>query len=86
MSECYITGTGQRIYVHERVECTVGPCPIHCPSAHHMLAWRTHWRDDRGIMERICPHGIGHPDPDCKYSNQDRVHGCDGCCQNRTTT
>ena len=35
---------------------------------------------DRRIMERICPHGVGHPDPD-DVLNQDRVHGCDGCCR-----
>lgn len=29
-------------------------------------------------MERICPHGVGHPDPD--DTNPDTVHGCDGCC------
>jgi hypothetical protein len=22
------------------------------------------WRGDTRVMERICPHGIGHPDPD----------------------
>ena len=49
-----------------------------------------HWRDDRYIFERICPHGIGHPDPDTlQHISQERskgdaeaeaVHGCDGCC------
>jgi hypothetical protein len=29
-----------------------------------MKDWHTHWRDDRKLMERICPHGVGHPDPD----------------------
>lgn len=81
MSEIYTTGTGQKIYVHEREPCTVGPCVIHCPSTHHMFSWPTHWRHDRGIMERICPHGVGHPDPDCKYVASDSIHGCDGCCQ-----
>ena len=43
------------------------------------------------LMERICPHGIGHPDPD-HLSHTERVHGleamlieaihgCDGCCR-----
>jgi hypothetical protein len=33
-------------------------------------------------MERICPHGIGHPDPDDPaFKNPiEGVHGCDGCC------
>jgi hypothetical protein len=30
-------------------------------------------------MERICPHGVGHPDPDDVFAT-DTVHGCDGCC------
>ena len=41
------------------------------------------WRPDRGIWERVCEHGIGHPDPDDPriLSGEDRgVHGCDGCC------
>ena len=42
---------------------------------------RTHWREDRFIMERICEHGVGHPDPDDKRVREgDGVHGCDGCC------
>lgn len=34
-------------------------------------------------MERICKHGIGHPDPDdlkVQSSWAEGVHGCDGCC------
>jgi hypothetical protein len=47
------------------------------------------FRFDRYLMERICPHGIGHPDPDDPKismghgdpeNNYDLVHGCDGCC------
>ena len=45
-----------------------------------MRDWPQHFRDDRGIMERICPHGVGHPDPD-DYLAGDGMHGCDGCCR-----
>ena len=34
-------------------------------------------------MERICDHGIGHPDPDefrIRNGEDDGIHGCDGCC------
>jgi hypothetical protein len=62
-------------------------CPVHDPSDHHMRGWPVIWRDDKGILERICPHGIGHPDPD-QFEHWDSigrsalsVHGCDGCCQ-----
>ena len=89
----FITGTGQKLTnVHDKSECK-GPCPIHNPSNHHMKDWPLHWREDRGIFERICKHGVGHPDPDdLKYqenlyhkkhgteSNYLGVHGCDGCC------
>jgi len=35
-------------------------------------------RFDRSFMEKICVHGVGHPDPD--DSNADPIHACDGCC------
>ena len=91
MMEEYVTGTGQKVWVHDADTCT-GYCCIHNPSDHHMKDWKTHWRQDRGMMERICPHGIGHPDPDdvafkktvaIKYkrdSYDKGIHGCDGCC------
>lgn len=72
--------------VHPDSECLAGPCVIHRPSGHHMRAWPLHWRDDRGLFERVCPHGIGHPDPD-QYAHWQRagrtgmgVHCCDSCC------
>jgi hypothetical protein len=74
------------INVHTEAAC-VGPCPLHKPSEHHMRNWPLVWRDDRGIFERTCPHGIGHPDPDSlrravEYDEDTYagVHGCDGCC------
>ena len=87
--EEYTTGTGQKIMVHDKKAC-IGPrnCVIHNPSDHVMRGFPTHWRDDRKLMERICPHGIGHPDPDdLAYKemilgpdNVEGVHGCDFCC------
>jgi hypothetical protein len=72
---------------HPRRICSPGPCVLHNPSEHHMREWRTNYRADRGLMERVCPHGIGHPDPDdlTWHVSQGRdyqgVHGCDGCCR-----
>ena len=65
--------------VHPAERCEGQPCVIHHPSDHHMRDWPLNWRQDRGLMERICPHGVGHPDPD--DVNPDTVHGCDGCCR-----
>lgn len=61
-------------------------CVIHRPSRHHMRDLPLHWRNDRGIFERICEHGTGHPDPDqFQYwrsigQEAQSLHGCDGCC------
>ncbi len=74
---------GDYLEAHDPETCEGNACCIHNPSDHHMVRWPQHWRSDRGIMERICPHGIGHPDPD--DLTQDRVHGCDGCCIKKTT-
>lgn len=86
--EKYITGTGQMLWVHCIEDCKSEYCVIHNPSNHSMKDFPTHWRQDRYLMERICPHGIGHPDPDDlaykksigKLSNYEAVHSCDGCC------
>lgn len=70
---------GQRLVgVHPDSACAGEFCCIHNPSDHHMVEWGQNWREDRGLMERICPHGIGHPDPD--DIQVDTTHGCDGCC------
>ena len=80
------TGTGQTLdNVHDESQCNGRNCAIHNPSDHHMKDWPLHWREDRRFFERICEHGVGHPDPDeIEYhKSQGRdisVHGCDGCC------
>ena len=73
---------GDVINAHDPSRCVGSVCCVHNPSDHHMRGWPQHWRGDRYLMERICPHGIGHPDPD--DPNPDRVHGCDGCCTGDT--
>lgn len=88
MMEEYISGTNQRVWVHPKENCRGEHCVIHSPSDHHMKSWPTHWRGDRGIMERICKHGVGHPDPDdlaFRVANGEdeltgALHGCCGCC------
>lgn len=73
--------------VHGPGACEGRPCCIHHPSTHHMREWPLNWRGDRRIMERLCPCGCGHPDPDdAAYRRtlpgayDDGTHGCDGCC------
>ena len=77
---------GQQIYAHHMSRCAGLPCSVHNPSNHHMAAWPQNWREDVQLMERICPHGTGHPDPDHvafiksvtgKFTYR---HCCDHCC------
>jgi hypothetical protein len=73
--------------VHPGAVCEGRPCVIHNPTDHHMRTWPLLWRDDRAIFERVCEHGVGHPDPDqfdyWRDIGQEAqgVHGCDGCCR-----
>jgi hypothetical protein len=81
--EKWVSGTGQELLVHNREVCNGEPCPVHNPTDHVMKDFPTHWRSDRFIMERICPCGVGHPDPDdyrVRMGIEDGVHGCCGCC------
>lgn len=72
--------------VHSARTCRHRHCVIHNPLAHHMEDWPLIWRNDRGIFERICEHGVGHPDPSQFEYWQDTeqwfmgTHGCCGCC------
>jgi hypothetical protein len=71
--------------VHPADACAGERCTIHNRTDHTMRTFPQHWRNDRKMMERICPHGIGHPDPDDHKLDGpggavEAVHGCDGCC------
>lgn len=69
------------INVHSKKTCKGEYCCIHNPSKHALSDAPQHWREDRRIMERICEHGIGHPDPDQIMRDESGwVHGCDSCC------
>ncbi|SNS38373.1 hypothetical protein SAMN04488107_2326 [Geodermatophilus saharensis] len=50
-----------------------------------MRTWPLVWREAYGFSDRICPHGVGHPDPDDVVALQaaggaTTAHACDGCC------
>lgn len=72
--------------IHDKSKCKGQFCCVHNPSEHHMRTWPLNWRNDTSVMERICPHGVGHPDPDDAAYNirigqeWKTTHGCDGCC------
>lgn len=78
-----LVGGQTLVKVHSSEKCFGEFCCIHNMSDHHMKDWPQNWRPDRGVMERICPHGIGHPDPDdptFKLFTYEGIHGCDLCC------
>ena len=70
----------------ENPGCIEHNCVVHNPSDNVMSSFPYNWRGGRGIMERICPHGIGHPDIDAaafmsrQGKSNENMHGCDGCC------
>lgn len=81
-----ILESGQKLQTHSPEKCAGETCCIHNPSDHRMSIFPRYWRSDwGGMMERICPHGVGHPDPDWlarqNPAHRFDVHGCDGCCK-----
>jgi hypothetical protein len=80
----YVDDFGNKLHnVHEQWECMRAEnCAIHKPSYHHMRHMKQLWRNDRKFFERICEHGVGHPDPDEILDDHRMlgIHGCDGCC------
>ncbi len=78
---------GPPLLVHNRSECAGQHCSIHNPSDHPLMDRPLNWRGH--VMERICTHGIGHPDPDDSAWRRrtgqpvNGIHGCDGCCSGR---
>lgn len=87
-----LENTDRKIMAHASGECSGTLCPIHKRTDHHMRSWPQLWREDRKIMERTCPHGVGHPDPDdprCfgpHTNGYEALHGCDGCCDQTAVT
>ena len=85
-----ITGetVGNMTNVHPTSVCaSADGCAIHNRPSNHLLKDSPMvWREDRGILERQCEHGVGHPDFDsAKYlksigKDYENIHGCDGCC------
>ena len=59
------------------------PCSIHRRSNHPMRPFPQTWCGQHNIMERLCPHGLAHPDPDDYLVRTEQVataHPCDDCC------
>ena len=68
---------------HDLEVCAGSVCAFHNRTDHHMRKFRQFYRLDRNAMERICGHGVGHPDPDdidIVNGKSDGIHDCDACC------
>lgn len=84
--DCLEYANASLVGVHDASVCGGRVCVLHSPTDHHMRDWVVVYREDRGFFERLCEHGVGHPDPDMlpfwKMLNleSEAVHGCDGCC------
>jgi hypothetical protein len=68
--------------IHSPLDCAGEFCCVHNPSEHHMLTWPQVWNQSKHVMERQCPHGNTHPDPDdpATATIGGNIHPCDGCC------
>lgn len=80
-----LENTNTLMWTHRKEDCKGEWCTIHNRSNHSMRSFPQHFRFDRMLMERVCEHEVGHPDPDeIKLTGPngwaEAVHGCDGCC------
>lgn len=73
-----LENTTKVLFTHLPGLCAGANCTVHNRSDHGMRSFPQYFREDLALMERTCPHGVGHPDPD--DISEDTVHGCDGCC------
>lgn len=86
--ELTIGAGGQRILHHPKGMCGGEFCCFHNPSLHLMVEMPMYLRADLGfpLIERICKHHTGHPDPDSLAWLESigikgyETHGCCGCC------
>ena len=88
----YVLPPGMVMQTHPRERCVGNFCSVHNPSAHPLRDAPRNWRSDKGMMERQCVHGVGHPDPDdlaffrrtrdAERADGRGVHGCciERCC------
>jgi hypothetical protein len=83
-----LTMSHTAITIHPPSRCEGYRCPWHNPSDHGMVGWpRDILTERHNLLVRVCPDGIGHPDPDSlEWLHRigvpdDGDHACDGCCQ-----
>lgn len=91
--DLFTDSSGREWRVHKKAICADSYCAIHNPSEHPLKDAKIVLRSGspfsskpHGFVERFCPCGIGHSDPDSVafydsigYTGTD-VHGCCGHC------
>lgn len=69
--------------LRSRIKITDGPEFLPASWSEGLLIRET------GLIEHVCKHGVGHPDPRSSAWHDEKrnhksgtwsVHGCDGCC------
>jgi len=81
LHEQHLLELGQMIRTHRSEHCLGEFCAIHRQMPGPWAGWPRHWRDDRELLERICPCGVGHPVAEMYLIPQTPgrlVHGCCG--------
>ena len=84
-AEQHVLESGQELTTHRKGDCVGSYCVIHRPMPGPWDSWPRQWRTDRRIMERVCPHGVGHPAAEQHEfwmrtgRGYEWVHGCCGC-------
>lgn len=85
----WVNAAGVRVaFLHQPDNCEGQPCVAHNPTPHSMSDWPMNLRET-ALIERLCSHGVGHPDPDSVWFFDSKgffgfdVHGCCGCCHAR---
>lgn len=86
---------GRTLKTHGKDQCSGESCCIHNPSVHPLADAPLDWRPERALIERVCDHGVHHPDPDDRAHWERKIgtdpvaeefldaraeHPCDGCC------
>jgi len=73
---------GKSFVLHAADSC-IGTCPFHKPTEHSMSDWPSTFNWDMMRLDRVCEHGLHHPDPDTPQELCSVEHECDGCCEVR---
>lgn len=79
------------ISIHNPTQCAGRPCVFHNPSDHALSKAKVSYNESLHRVERVCSHGIHHPDVDEVVKVYDgfgetealkfaKHNDCDGCC------